>query len=56
MTVRDDISWGLCEEGGVTVRLEWRDPVVIARPAGPVSRQVGTAQAGTAPRRMGERS
>lgn len=53
MTVRDDISWGLCEEGGVTVRPEWRDPVVIA---GPVSRQVGTRQAGAPPRRMGERS
>ncbi|MEV5300890.1 hypothetical protein [Amycolatopsis methanolica] len=56
MTVRDDISGGLCEEGGMTVRLQWRDPVVIARPAGPVNPQAGTRQAGTPPRRTGERS
>ncbi|MEU0513834.1 hypothetical protein [Amycolatopsis sp. NPDC006125] len=40
----------------MTVRLEWREPVVIARSAGPVSRQVGTAQAGAPRRRAGERS
>ncbi|WP_435581700.1 hypothetical protein [Amycolatopsis thermoflava] len=62
--MRDDISWGLCEEGAMTVRLEWREPVVIARPAGSVSPRpaglvsprVGTRQAGTPRRRMGERS
>ncbi|ROS38768.1 hypothetical protein [Amycolatopsis thermoflava] len=47
--------WRLCEEGGSTVWLRWREPVVIARLAGLVSSQAGPRQAG-APRRMGERS